>query len=89
MDWNKIQKLPENAVMNYSNLKSPKNEQVCRGLAFRPTKKKKKNTPIYPKHNFIPKAKNPVELILMIFVLPTLHIFMLFDLNTEYGYVCL
>lgn len=42
MDWNKIQKLPENAVMNYSNLKSPKNEQVCRGLAFRPTKKKKK-----------------------------------------------
>lgn len=29
LDWNKIQKLPENAVENYSNLKSPKNEQVC------------------------------------------------------------
>ncbi|KAH8257092.1 hypothetical protein KR038_003191 [Drosophila bunnanda] len=28
LDWNKIQKLPENAVMNYSNLKSPKNEQI-------------------------------------------------------------
>ncbi|EDW93049.1 UTP--glucose-1-phosphate uridylyltransferase isoform X1 [Drosophila yakuba] len=27
LDWNKIQKLPENAVMNYSNLKSPQNEQ--------------------------------------------------------------
>nr|XP_017028483.1 UTP--glucose-1-phosphate uridylyltransferase isoform X1 [Drosophila kikkawai] len=27
LDWNKIQKLPENAVMNYSNLKLPKNEQ--------------------------------------------------------------
>ena len=28
IDWNKIQKLPENAVMDYSSLKSPKNEQV-------------------------------------------------------------
>ncbi|XP_017136672.1 UTP--glucose-1-phosphate uridylyltransferase isoform X2 [Drosophila miranda] len=28
LDWNKIQKLPENAVMNYSNLKLPKNEQI-------------------------------------------------------------
>ncbi|GBP97264.1 UTP--glucose-1-phosphate uridylyltransferase [Eumeta japonica] len=28
IDWNKIQKLPENAVMDYSSLKSPKNEQI-------------------------------------------------------------
>ncbi|EDW05078.1 GH22478 [Drosophila grimshawi] len=28
LDWNKIQKLPENAVMDYTNLKSPKNEQI-------------------------------------------------------------
>ncbi|KAM7356908.1 UDP-glucose pyrophosphorylase isoform 1-T1 [Cochliomyia hominivorax] len=28
IDWNKIQKLPENAVMDYSSLKAPKNEQI-------------------------------------------------------------
>ncbi|KAI8120882.1 UTP--glucose-1-phosphate uridylyltransferase [Lucilia cuprina] len=27
IDWNKIQKLPENAVMDYGSLKAPKNEQ--------------------------------------------------------------
>lgn len=70
-------------------LSRPRTSRYAEGLLLDPQRKKKKNTPIYPKHNFIPKAKNPVELILMIFVLPTLHIFMLFDLNTEYGYVCL
>ncbi|XP_036337980.1 UTP--glucose-1-phosphate uridylyltransferase-like isoform X4 [Rhagoletis pomonella] len=28
IDWDKIQKLPANAVMDYSNLSSPKNEQI-------------------------------------------------------------
>ncbi|KAI8120884.1 UTP--glucose-1-phosphate uridylyltransferase [Lucilia cuprina] len=28
IDWNKIQKLPENAVMDYGSLKAPKNEQI-------------------------------------------------------------
>ncbi|XP_061394682.1 UTP--glucose-1-phosphate uridylyltransferase isoform X1 [Musca vetustissima] len=28
IDWNKIQKLPENAVKDYSSLKAPKNDQI-------------------------------------------------------------
>ncbi|XP_046808455.1 UTP--glucose-1-phosphate uridylyltransferase [Lucilia cuprina] len=31
IDWNKIQKLPENAVMDYGSLKAPKNEQLPQG----------------------------------------------------------
>lgn len=34
IDWDKIQKLPENAVMDYSKLKSPNNDKVRKIFFF-------------------------------------------------------